>query len=155
VELVYRLTAATDRVLVNGSQREPKRIGRNLTLTLPVNATVVWLDKRAPLPDKDGYLGSGSEEGQLVADGSGISVDPERNKVLRLVTDKGPGVLAVCPSPGVELTMDYPIRVPDSFSVLRVFGMHVSTQYGDGMMAKLLLNGRTIFVDQMGPKDNR
>jgi hypothetical protein len=39
--------------------------------------------------------------------------------------------------------------------VLRIFGMHKSTQYGDGMTARLLLNGRAIFVNQMGPKDNR
>lgn len=154
-DFTYQLPATTYRALVNGVQQEPRQIGQNLTLSVPVNATVVWLDRLAPAPDKDGYLGSGSEDGQLIADGSGISVDPERSKLLRFGTEKGPGVLAVCPSPGVELTMDYPVRVPSNSSVLRVFGVHLSTQYGDGMTAKLLLNGRPIFVNQMGPKDNR
>jgi hypothetical protein len=149
----YQLPA-TYRVLVNGLQQEPKRVGHNLTLTVPVNATVVWLDKLAPDPGKDGYLGSGSEDGQLIADGSGISVDPDRSKLLRFGTEKGPAVLAVCPSPGVELTLDYPVRVPSASSAVRVFGVHLSTQYGDGMTAKLLLNGRAIFVNQMGPKDD-
>jgi hypothetical protein len=153
-EFTYRLTPAPYRVLVNGVQQQPREVGEDFRLTVPVNATVVWLDS-APVPDKDGYLGSGSEDGQLIADGSGISVDPERSKLLRFGTDRGPGVLAVCPSAGVELTLDYPVTVPRNSSVLRVFGMHVSTQYGDGMTARLLLNGRAVFVNQMGPKDNR
>jgi hypothetical protein len=122
---------------------------------VPANGTVVWLDGLAPLPDKDGYLGTGGEEGQLIANGLGISVDPERGKLLRVRMEKGLGVLAVCPTAGVELTMDYAVMVPSGSSVLRVFGVNLSTPYGDGMTAKLLLNGRAIFVNQMGPKDSR
>jgi hypothetical protein len=153
--LTYQLPTATYRVLVNGIPQEPVRVGQNLTLTVPPNATVVWLNQAAPAPGKDGYLGSGTEEGQLIADGSGISVDPQRNKLLRLGTKNGPGVLAVCPSAGVELTLDYPVTVPGASSVLRVFGEHPSTPYGDGMTARLLLNGRPVFAAQMGPKDDR
>ena len=154
-EFTYQLPDAAHRVLVNGTQQEPVRTGQNCKLAVPVNATVVWIDRSTPRPNKDGYLGSGSEDGQLIADGSGISVDPQRNRLLRFGTDKGPVALTVCPSAGVELTMDYPVTVPSISSVLRVFGMHVSTPYGDGMTAKLLVNGRAIVVKQMGPHDSQ
>ena len=154
-EFTYQLPTATYRTLVNGVRHEPAQIGKNFILTVPANGTVVWLDGLAPLPDKDGYLGTGGEEGQLIANGLGISVDPERGKLLRVRMEKGLGVLAVCPTAGVELTMDYAVMVPSGSSVLRVFGVHLSTPYGDGMTAKLLLNGRAIFVNQMGPKDSR
>jgi len=151
VSLTYTLTNPCRQVLVNGLPAHSETAGRNFVLSFPRQSSVLWIDRAAEMPH-DGYLGSGTEEGQMVAEGLGLAVDVQRRKLLRFRSAKGPCALTVCPSSGVELVLDYLVKVPDAASVVRVFGLHSKEKYGDGMTAKIFLNGRPIFTTPM-PRD--
>jgi hypothetical protein len=152
VRLSYSLSKPCQQVLVNGLPARPKAAGRNFELLLPSNSSVLWIYRLPEGPSKDGYLGAGNEDGQIIAEGLGLAVDAQRPKLVRFGSEKGPCAITVCPSTGVELFLDYLLTVPDAASVLRVFGMHHKEKHGDGMTAKILVNGRQIFATPM-PRD--
>jgi hypothetical protein len=124
-------------------------------LSVPAKATVLWILGAAGTPDRDGFVGAGTEDGLIIADGLGLAVDAERRSLLRFKTEKGPATLTICPSAGVQLALDYLVTVPSPASVLRVFGMHRKEKHGNGMTAKFLVNGKEIFSTPMPREDDR
>jgi hypothetical protein len=149
----YHHSYTPELVMVNGSSEKPTGTGINRRLSVPFNATVIWIEKPISLPDSNGYLGSGAEDGQVIEEGLGIAVDVQRNKPVWSQTEHGPAVDLLSPSAGMELLLDYVVTVPSSASVLKVFGTHTKTSYKGDVTVRLLVNGRPVFAKLVRPDD--
>ena len=105
----------------------------------------------------DEYAGNGKETGRFVLVNSGLDrggdyVPKHRANFRVPVEEKLVPFTFINYGSDAEVVIDYPVRVPDKNSSLRIYQQNRSIKYGNASIGRLYINGRLVRAYDFGPR---
>ena len=105
----------------------------------------------------DEYAGNGKETGRFVLVNSGLDRGgdyvPKHRANFRVPVEEKPVPFTfINYGSDAEVVIDYPVRVPDKNSSLRIYQQNRSIKYGNASIGRLYINGRLVRAYDFGPR---
>jgi len=129
------------------------------TLKVRFPSNFIFVEGRVETPGLAEAFGERDQAGRYVMLASGLDRGGEFTRVL-VRQWQPPGEEAVEDfrylniGGDAETTLDYLVRVPDDTSALSVCLRNAGDKYGNGVIARLLINGRPVHTYDFGPVKN-